>query len=140
MKIYCAGAIKGDITFQQYYREIIEIINNEGHLALSELNKELFTTQKLTDREIFTRDIQWLKESDLMVAEISGPSLGVGFEISFALYVLNIPVLALHRIDSAKVSAMITGCTSDLIAVRSYTDSDELKSVINNFILYNTPA
>lgn len=140
MRIYCAGAIKGDITYQKYYKWIVDYLYEKNHVAYSELNKELFTNLTLTDREIFTRDIQWLKESELMIAEISGPSLGVGFEISFALYVLNIPVLALFQPAVTKVSAMITGCTSDLLTVQSYSSYDELKEYIDKFIIYNTTA
>ncbi len=139
MRIYCAGAIKGDITYQQYYKWIVEYLSDKNHVAYSELNKELFTSNSLTDREIFTRDIQWLKESELMIAEISGPSLGVGFEISFALYVLNIPVLALYQPSVTRVSAMINGCTSDLISIQSYTSYEELKEIIDQFLIYNTP-
>jgi hypothetical protein len=73
-----------------------------------------------------------------MIAEISGPSLGVGFEISFALYVLNIPVLALYQVNAGKISAMISGCTSDLLSVNSYTSIEELKLLIDNFISYNS--
>lgn len=140
MNIYCAGAIKGDISYQHFYKEIVEYLSESGHIAYSELNKEISTSPSLSDREIFTRDIQWLKESELMIAEISGPSLGVGFEISFALYVLNIPVLALHHSDKGKVSAMITGCTSDLISVKDYSTSEEVRELINHFISYNGTA
>jgi hypothetical protein len=140
MNIYCAGAIKGDISYQSFYKNIVEYLCETGHMAYSELNKELFTSGSLTDREIFTRDVQWIKESQLMIAEISGPSLGVGFEISFALYVLNIPVLACYHFDAGKVSSMITGCTSDLLTVKSYTSIEELKVLIDNFISYNNPG
>lgn len=134
MKIYIAGAIKGDISYQKYYKEVVDHVIETGHTAYSELNKELFTSQKLTDKEIFTRDIRWIEDSELMIAEISGPSLGVGFEISFALSHLKLPVLALFCNDAGTVSAMITGCTSDLLTVKSYTSSADLIKIIEDFI------
>ncbi|MEI7962017.1 MAG: nucleoside 2-deoxyribosyltransferase [archaeon] len=33
---------------------------------------------------IFDRDVAWIKEADLVVAEVSMPSVGVGYEIGFA--------------------------------------------------------
>ena len=40
MIVYCAGAIKGDISYQEGYQEIIDIVKGEGHSALSELNPD----------------------------------------------------------------------------------------------------
>ena len=69
-----------------------------------------------------------------MIAEISGPSLGVGFEISYALYEREIPVLALYNADVDNVSAMIRGCDSELIYVRKYNNSEELADIIKSFL------
>ncbi|MHB8579025.1 MAG: nucleoside 2-deoxyribosyltransferase [Ignavibacteriaceae bacterium] len=134
MNIYCAGPIKGDVSYQKYYAEIIAHINSLGLTALSELNKEFSEKKTLTAEEIFKRDISWLKKSNLIIAEVSGPSLGVGFEIAFGLYQLKIPVLALYNKKVKKVSAMITGCDSKLLTIRGYSDTHELKKTISTFI------
>ncbi len=134
MNIYCAGPIKGDVSYQKYYDEIIAHINSLGLTALSELNKEFSGKKSLTAKEIFNRDISWLKISDLIIAEVSGPSLGVGFEIAFGLYQLKIPVLALYNKKVKKVSAMITGCNSKLLTVIGYTNTSDLKNSISTFI------
>ncbi len=134
MNIYCAGPIKGDISFQKFYTEIIAHINSLGLTALSELNKEFSGKKSLTAEEIFKRDTSWLKKSDLIIAEVSGPSLGVGFEIAFGLYQLKIPVLALYNKKVKKVSAMITGCNSKLLTVIGYTNTSDLKNTISTFI------
>ncbi len=134
MNIYCAGPIKGDVSYQKYYDEIIAHINSLGLTALSELNKEFSGKKSLTAEEIFNRDISWLKKSDLIIAEVSGPSLGVGFEIAFGLYQLKIPVLALYNKKVKKVSAMITGCNSKLLKVIGYTNTNDLKNTISTFI------
>ncbi|NCS87264.1 MAG: hypothetical protein GW789_00780 [Ignavibacteria bacterium] len=135
MNIYCAGAIKGDISYQQYYKIIIEEVAKRNINALSELNIKLQLKTKLNDKEIYERDIQWLNNSKAMIAEVSGASLGVGFEIGYALFHLNIPVLALYHKNVDKVSAMITGCSSTLLDIFQYAETDELKEYINNFIL-----
>ncbi len=138
MIIYCAGAIKGDTKYQKYLQEIIEYLTSLGHTSLSELNENFSTNIPLTDKEIFKRDIKWLEQSKLVVAEISGPSLGVGFEISYSLYELKIPVLAVYNKKIESVSAMITGCTSKLLSIKGYEDSDELKKIISEFIKHNS--
>ncbi len=134
MIVYCAGAIKGDTSYQKYLKEIIVHLTSLDHTPLSELNENFKSSIPLTDKEIFKRDIKWLEQSKLMIAEISGPSLGVGFEISYALYELKIPVLALYNSKVEKISAMITGCTSKLITIKSYYDNEDLKDIVTDFI------
>lgn len=133
MKIYCAGAIKGDVKFRKYYQHIIDTTLSYGAEALTELNLRLQPGEQLSDKEIYERDISWLSGSKAVIAEVSGASLGVGFEISYALYALGIPVLALYN-KEVRVSAMITGCSSPLLTTRAYADESEINSYIETFI------
>jgi nucleoside 2-deoxyribosyltransferase len=134
MIVYCAGAIKGDSSFKANYKELIEIVNKLGHSALSELNPEFQSAFPLSERQIFQRDMKWIVRSDLMIAEISGPSLGVGFEIAYALYVREIPVLAVHSAEAENVSAMITGCDSKFLFVKKYENAEELNEFVKSFL------
>jgi hypothetical protein len=66
------------------------------------------------DEIIFNRDMSWLDEvaraKGLLLAEVSIPSHGVGYEIATARYRYGIPVVCLHRPDvSRRCSAMIAG-------------------------------
>ena len=45
---------------------------------------------------VFERDTAWLRACDAVVAEVSTPSHGVGFEIAYALE-RGKPVLCCHR-------------------------------------------
>ena len=94
MIVYCAGAIKGDTAYQNNYLEMIRFIESMNHTALAELNGKFKFSIPLSDNQIYTRDIKWVDGSVAMIAEISGPSLGVGFEIAYALFKKEIPVLA----------------------------------------------
>lgn len=134
MIIYCAGPIKGDTTYQENYKELINIVEELGHSAISELSGKFNASIPLTDREIYTRDIKWIEGSNLMIAEISGPSLGVGFEISYALFQRKIPVLALASAEVEKVSAMITGCSSELLTTEKYRNIDNMKFIIEKYL------
>ncbi len=138
MIVYCAGAIKGDSSFQESYLEIINIVKNEGHSALSELNSDFKPAFPLNEKQVFQRDIKWIEKSNLMIAEISGPSLGVGFEIAYALYMREIPVLALYDSEVEKVSAMITGGDSELLYVKQYTSKKRLEEIVKSFLKQQT--
>ena len=134
MIVYCAGAIKGDSSYRESYQEIINFVKQEGHTALSEVNPDFHSTFPLNIKQVFQRDIKWIEKSTLMIAEISGPSLGVGFEIAYALYMREIPVLAVYDAEVENVSAMITGCDSELLFVKSYNNSQELGEIIKSFL------
>ena len=63
----------------------------------------------LPDDQIYARDIAWVTECDAVVAEVSNPSLGVGYELAYAEK-LGKPVLCLFNAsDDKKLSAMISG-------------------------------
>jgi nucleoside 2-deoxyribosyltransferase len=53
----------------------------------------------LNDAEILERDLEWLSQAHVVIAEVTQPSLGVGFEIARAI-TLNKPVLCLFRPSS----------------------------------------
>ncbi len=137
MIVYCAGAIKGDNKFRKSFLEVIENVTALGHTALSEFNENFKASVPLTDKEIYKRDIKWLERSQIVIAEVSGASTGVGFEISYSLFKLNKPVLAIASEKSESVSALVKGCNSNLFTVKYYSDSDELKKIISNFITKN---
>lgn len=137
MIIYCSGPIKGDTTFQESYKDIIKVVEALGHTALSEFGSQVHSAFPLTEKQIYTRDIKWMDNSDLMIAEISGPSLGVGFEISYALFVRKIPVLAVYSNQAKSVSAMIKGCSKENITVKVYSGKEDLEKIIKNFIANN---
>ena len=77
MIIYCAGPIKGNTTYQDNYSEIVRIVESMGHTALSEKSSKFSSTILLSDKQIYTRDIKWIDGSKIVIAEVSGPSLGV---------------------------------------------------------------
>ena len=137
MIIYCAGPIKGNTAYQDNYSEIVRIVESMGHTALSEKSSKFSSTILLSDKQIYTRDIKWIDGSKIMIAEVSGPSLGVGFEVSYALFVKKIPVLAVYHDQAGQISSMITGFTNALLQVKKYSNIDDLTSTIKKFIASN---
>ena len=134
LKIYFACSIRGGGDASNY-RSIVESINRSGGTCLSEIfvNDAIeLGGSMLPEDEIYQRDIKWIKECDAMIAEVSNPSLGVGYEIAFAES-LNKPILALWD-DSrdSKLSAMVQG--NPTINVVSYTSTDDLSNSISEFL------
>lgn len=134
MIIYCAGPIKGDTTYQKQYAEIINFVEEEGHTALAEINDKFTASVPLTDRQIYKRDMKWLDGSKMVIAEISGTSLGVGFEIAYAIFLRKIPVLGLVNIEVRNLSAMLSGCESNLLSIERYKDIDDMRRIMQEYI------
>jgi hypothetical protein len=138
MIIYCAGPIRGNTTYHENYSEIVRIVESMGHTALSEKSSKFSSTILLSDKQVYTRDIKWIDGSKIMIAEVSGPSLGVGFEISYALFVKKMPVLAVYDEQAGQISSMISGCANSQLQVKKYLNVDDLTSMIKNFIVGNS--
>lgn len=137
MIIYCAGPIKGNTTYQENYSLIVQIVESLGHMALSEMSTKFHSSIPLNAKQIYARDLKWLDGSKLMIAEVSGPSLGVGFEIAYALFHKKIPVLAVYHEQAGQISSMISGCNNKKLFVKKYIDNDDLTNSIKNFIIEN---
>lgn len=137
MIIYCGGPIRGNKTYQQNYIQIVQIVEALGHSALSEISSKFHSSIPLSAKQIYSRDVKWLDGSKLMIAEVSGPSLGVGFEVSYALFKRKIPVLAVYHESAEQVSSMIIGCTDPKLQIKKYMDAEDLKKKITDFINSN---
>ena len=133
MIIYCTGSKRGDTTYKKLHKDIIDFTESLGHTVLAELSNKFKSTIPLTDNQIYKRSIKWIDGSKLMLAEVSGSTLEVGFEIAYAILERKIPTLVLHKGD-VQISNMISGCDSSLLTIRKYGDPEEMKSIIKTFI------
>ena len=123
MNIYFACSITGGREFEAGYQEIVAALTADGHeIPTSHLAQSdaMENEHKLTSQDVYKRDINWIKNCDVLVAEVSVPSHGVGYEIGFALNIGK-PVLCLHQKDR-RVSKMITGNKDPVLTIRAYTD------------------
>jgi len=132
-KIYFAGAIRGGRDDWAFYQAMVRLLGQYGTVLTEHVgNSELaITGEDLPDREVHDRDLAWLRESDCLVAEVTTPSLGVGYEIGKATE-WGKPVLCLFRTGSErKLSAMIAG--SDGVTVAGYADLPDASLIIAAF-------
>ena len=140
-KIYFCGSVRGGRELASSYRKIIRILEESAQVLTEHLGDDEAVSGKdarLSDREIHERDLEWLKESDLVVAEVTIPSLGVGYEIGRAIE-LGKPVLCLYREREGKrLSAMIAG--SPQVQVIQYDEIDYLNKKLKEFIIRHAPG
>lgn len=135
MKIYFAGSIRAGREDQEVYQGIIR-----GLLELGPVLTEHVGSPELTDAgddgpsdaEIYRRDMGRLDEADAVVAEVTVPSLGVGYEIGRA-EMLGKPVICLFRRERGRrLSAMISG--NPAMAVESYETVEEAVGLAARFV------
>jgi 2'-deoxynucleoside 5'-phosphate N-hydrolase len=128
--IYFAGSISGGREDVEIYNQIVDALRALGH----EVNAGQVTNRDLPpDGEageaqyIYDRDVAWLDavaaRKGLLVAEVSRPSIGVGYEIGYARHNRRIPVICLWRPGhSGRCSAMVEG--DPAVTVLKYDEAD----------------
>ncbi len=134
-RIYFAGAILGGREDLAIYQHIVARIQSLGHLVPSEhvAHSDVLEEESAVSAcAVFDRDMNWVRSCDAMVAEVSTPSLGVGYEIASAI-AMGKPVLCLYH-SGLSVSKMITGNPARQLRVVTYRDLDELDRYIDGFL------
>lgn len=133
MHIYFAGAIRGGREDRALYLQIVELLTAYGHVLTEHVADEQLSAlgEEGDDEWIHDRDLAWLKSADCLVAEVTVPSLGVGYEIGKATE-WGLRVLCLFRpAKGRRLSAMIAG--SSRVKLREYESAAELKRVFEDF-------
>jgi len=128
-RVYFSGSIRGGRSLQRLYASIVSCLQQRGYQVLTAhvAAPDVLVQEQRAGAgpaEIYERDMRWLRECDLVVAEVSVPSLGVGVEIAAAAE-LGKPIVCLCRADVA-LSAMIEG--NRALRVVRYRDEAELLS------------
>jgi len=133
-KIYFAGSIRGGRTDADLYGRLIRHLQGYGTVLTEHVGDPglLAAEQTMSEAAIFDRDMEWLAAADLVVAEVSTPSLGVGFEIAMAQG-LGKEICCLYRLGGSKrLSAMIAG--NRKVQVYSYATVDEAERAMSAFV------
>ena len=133
-KIYFAGSIRGGRDFAHLYRKIIERIQANNicrteHIGQADLN--LKEQGRTNDAKIYNQDTAWLRESDMVVAECSNASLGVGYELAYAES-RHIPCHIFYNKSKTQLSAMLTG--NAYFNIYPYQTEEELFSLLDKLL------
>ena len=133
-KVYFAGSIRGGRVDAGLYQRLItymqrtDIVLTE-HVGRPDLN--LMEQGRDRDARIYSQDTAWLRECDLVVAECTCPSLGVGYELAFAEH-LGKPVHIFYDQSKTQLSAMLTG--NPYFHIHPYEKEDEIFKVLKELL------
>ena len=133
MKIYFAGSIRGGRDDKELYLEIINLLGKYGKVLTEHIGDKTlsaFGEDGPTDKYIYDRDMTWLNEANVVVAEVTTPSLGVGYEIGKMEG--KKPILCIYREQAGKrISAMIGG--NGNLKFEKYKNITDLQKILEEF-------
>lgn len=138
MTIYLACTVRGDRGGVEAGRAICARLQHHGHHVLTThlLADHVNDTEStLTEHEVYTRDLQWLSSCDVIVAEASGSSYGVGFEVGYVLgrasETRQRAVLLYDTARRGAISRLITGNGDAACTTFGYASIEELTAFID---------
>lgn len=137
MNIYFACSITGGREFERIYQDLTAALLADGHaVPTAHLAQPSVMTMEavISSREVYERDVIWIRNANALIAEVSVPSHGVGFEIAFALNAEK-PVLCLCQ-QGRKLSKMISGNPHPKLTLKMYRDVDEAIEFAREFIAH----
>lgn len=132
-KVYFAGSIRGGRIDAELYARIIRYIQKTDivlteHIGNPDLNLK---EQGKRDVEIYEEDMVWLRESDVVIAECTCPSLGVGYELAYAEKIGK-PCHIFYDRTKTHLSAMLTGNT--YFQIHPYEDAESIFRTIDEIL------
>lgn len=128
-------------------KKILGVLQSLGHEVLTShlvLEDAWEADRRVPPQEIFARDMSWLAQCDLFVAEVSGSSFGLGFETGYLLGATEKKtILFFDRIAEQRISLLITGNTHPNCTLVPYSRLDELEDLVRTrlpLVVSSTPA
>jgi nucleoside 2-deoxyribosyltransferase len=139
MKVYFAASIQGDRKKADVFRHIVKTLKDLGHEVLTEHialeNPKKFEIKMgHTPKYIYERDInKWLRECDVVIAEVSGPSFGVGFECASLLFTTDKKLYMLYdKAMENRISALALGCTHPRCRLVPYENEEDITRFLSS--------
>lgn len=135
MNIYLACTVRGDRSAVTALRGLVTSLEAAGHVVLTKhlLDDNVESAEsQLTERQVYERDIAWLEACDVLIADASGSSFGVGFEVGYVLARSERTrqrVLLLYNASREHaVSRLIVGNAHPRCEVQKYENPEDLVS------------
>lgn len=126
MKIYFGFTVAGNRSAIETARHVVQLLERAGHEVITRhlVNDDAWEADRqITPQEIYRRDMNWLGECDLFIAEVSGSSFGIGFETGYLLGSSQKRALLFYRRELEKsISLLITGNSHPNCTLVPYSD------------------
>src|SRR5579863_2549642 len=108
MKVYFGFTVAGDRSTVTIARRMVECLESMGHEVLTRhlVNDNAAQMDRaLAPRAVFERDMEWLRQCDIFIAEVSGSSFGLGYEAGYVLGSSDKKVILFYRREAeARIS------------------------------------
>jgi hypothetical protein len=138
MKIYFGFTVAGDRSSIDAARRIVALLQQKGHEVLTEhlVHDDAWSQDRIIPpQQVYQRDMKWLEQCDLFLAEVSGSSFGLGFEAGYLPGASAKKVALFYRREIAdKISLLITGNSHPNCVLVPYTHLVELETFINDHV------
>ena len=133
MNIYFCGSIRGGRQDAALYHDMIAFLKKYGPVLTEHVGDPNLTAQGNdgTSDAIWQRDTEWLRQSDIVIAECSTPSLGVGYELAFA-EAIGKPVHVFYGKSDGRLSAMLAG--DPHFAIHLYQTREDLFDALKSIM------
>jgi len=138
MRIYFGVTVAGDRSNVETARRMVQCLEDLGHKVLTRhlVSQEARAADRmLGPQAVYRRDMAWLRQCDLLVAEASGSSFGVGFEAGYLLGGNRTKVILFYDFNLRdKISLLLTGNTHENCTVVAYSTFAEVERFIKNHV------
>ena len=138
MKIYFGFTVAGDRSSIDAARKVVAMLQEKGHEVLTEhlVHDNAWSQDRLVPaQQVYQRDMKWLEQCDLFLAEVSGSSFGLGFEAGYLLGGSSKRVILLYKREIAdKISLLITGNSHPNCVLVPYTHVVELEKFVSDHV------
>jgi hypothetical protein len=126
--IYLSGPIiHQNLRKDDFYHMVIDSLQSKGH--------DVFAPQFMPPAEseiIYKRDVDAVERCNVLLGEVSSPSLGVGMEIMLAIR-LSKPIILFYNPSHGALSRMISGAPG--VAIFEYSTIDEVRTIVDRLDL-----
>ena len=131
MKVYFAGSIRGGRVDAALYERMIKYIQKTDIVLTEHVGNLNLSEEGQTVTDIYNQDTNWLRDSDVLIAECTCPSLGVGYELAYAERFQK-PCHIFYNKNRTNLSAMLAG--NSFYNIHPYEDETEIYPIIDSIL------
>ena len=134
MNIYFSGSIYGGRQKLDTYKKLVKELAKYGTVLNEEVadDNALVKEANVSDKDVFESLVNRLKQADLIFAEVTVPSLGVGYELGYADSQNKRIVCVYDKTVTPKVTTMLRG--NEKLKIIPYTDINEITNNLENIL------
>lgn len=134
MNIYFSGSIYGGRQKIEAYKKLIKALTKFGNVLDNEAADDNVIIKEaiIPDNDAFESLVNRLNQADLVFAEVTVPSLGVGYELGYADSHNKRIICVYDETITPKITTMLRG--NNRLKIIPYTDINEIINNLENIL------